>query len=280
MILTEAYDYMDLLLDKADQPYFTTEEKDKFLNLAVSDFINFQYQKMGADEEARRALSGCVDWNSFSLSNDEILSGNFLYDGKFPALSEKYTPIGTNDGAGNYSGTHSITKSDTRGFWKYGNHYVLPKQHLYVLAIAISYYNFDDIIDPSSGLPYAGVTSDDIVLTGAISVKNVSTRDYYENERTDDPFNKPNKENGPLWQYIENRIVFAGKDEIKSTKIQYVNLQTITLPTIHQAFSASTVYNSTAPLSLTFAEHYQKQIVQLAVEKMTRVDVGLMTPTS
>ena len=61
MILTEAYDYMDLLLDKADQPYFTTEEKDKFLNLAISDFMNFQYQKMGADEDARRALSGCID---------------------------------------------------------------------------------------------------------------------------------------------------------------------------------------------------------------------------
>ena len=280
MILTEAYDYMDLLLDKADQPYFTTEEKDKFLNLAISDFMNFQYQKMGADEDARRALSGCIDWNSFKLTSTEILSGNFLVGGKYPALSEKYTDLGVDDGAGNYSSTNSVTKSDTRGFFKYGNHYVLPKQHLYVLAIAIVYYNYDDIIDPSSGLPYAGVTSDDIVLSSATPVKNASTREYYESAYGDDPFNQPIKENGPLWQYIENRITFTGRDEIGSNKIQYVNLQTITLPTIAQAFSIATYDTSTAPGGFVFAEHYQKQIVQIAVETMTKVDVGLMTPPS
>ena len=57
-------------------------------------------------------------------------------------------------------------------------------------------------------------------------------------------------------------------------------MQVITLPTVDQAFSSNTYQESTAPASLTFAEHYQKQIVQLAVEKMTRVDVGLMTPPS
>jgi hypothetical protein len=57
-------------------------------------------------------------------------------------------------------------------------------------------------------------------------------------------------------------------------------MQVITLPTVEQAFSEDTYQESTAPSSLTFAEHYQKQIVQLAVEKMTKVDVGLMTPPS
>ena len=35
MTLPEAYDLIDLLLDKADQPYFTTEEKHKFLGIAI-----------------------------------------------------------------------------------------------------------------------------------------------------------------------------------------------------------------------------------------------------
>ena len=61
MTLNEAYELIDLLLDKADQPYFTVVEKDKFLNLAISDFINMHYQKMTADEDSRRALSGCID---------------------------------------------------------------------------------------------------------------------------------------------------------------------------------------------------------------------------
>ena len=57
-------------------------------------------------------------------------------------------------------------------------------------------------------------------------------------------------------------------------------MQVITLPTIEQAFSADTWQESTAPAARTFAEHYQKQLVQIAVEKMTKVDVGLMTPPS
>ena len=97
MILTEAYDYMDLLLDKADQPYFITEEKNKFLNIAISDFINFHYQKMTADEDSRRALAGCIDWNSFKLTPAEIVSGNFIYDNSYPSLQEKYTDLGVDD---------------------------------------------------------------------------------------------------------------------------------------------------------------------------------------
>jgi len=279
MILTEAYDYMDLLLDKADQPYFTTEEKDKFLDIAISDFMNFQYQKMGADEDSRRALAGCVDWNSFQLTSTEILSGNFL-DNNYPVLSEKYTHLGQSDGVGGYSGHNSITKSNKVGYFKFSSQYILPKQHLYVLAIAVSYYNYDDIIDSSTGLPFPGVTEEDVVFSPVTSVKNVSTREFYENRYSEDPFNKPSEENGVMWQYIENRINFSGSNKIRTNKIRYINIQTITLPTIHEAFSASTYDTSTAPSSLSFGELYQKQIVQLAVEKMTRVDVGLMTPSS
>ena len=255
MNLTEAYDYIDVLLDKADQPYFIQEEKDKFLNLAISDFVNMHYQKMLIDEDSRRAISGCIDWNSWSLSSAEIISGTFLYDNR-PSLSAKYD---------------DSTATFNKGFFKFGNQYVLPKQHLYVISANVKMYNKDEIID-GAGNAYPGVTTSDVVFTDTIPVKNVSTRDYYQLSYSKDPFNKSSKEN-VLWQYIENRMVFS-----PGASISYISLQTLTLPTVGQAFSTETYDNSTAPASFTFAEHYQKQIVQIAVKRMTQTDIGLMTP--
>ena len=39
MNLQEAYKLMDLLLDKSDQPYFTDEEKNMFLDQSIMSFI-------------------------------------------------------------------------------------------------------------------------------------------------------------------------------------------------------------------------------------------------
>ena len=57
-------------------------------------------------------------------------------------------------------------------------------------------------------------------------------------------------------------------------------MQVVLLPTVEEAFSAGTQQNSSAPAMYVFTEHYQKQIVQIAVKKMTQTDVGLMTPLS
>jgi|9_EtaG_2_1085328.scaffolds.fasta_scaffold12675_2 hypothetical protein len=260
MNLAEAHEYIDILLDKADQPYFIEEEKNKFLNLAISDFINGHYQKMTADEDSRRALSGCIDWQSFSLSKSAIIAGTAIYGSSYPALSGVYD---------------DTTASDTKGYFLYGNHYVLPKQHLYVLSLGVSYYNKDAVIDPSTGQVYSGVTQDDIIFSPTVSIKNKSTKDYYEHAYTNDPFNKAG-EDAPYWSYIENRIIIGGS----GSSIRYINMQVITLPTVDQAFSEATWQSSTAPVSLTFAEHYQKQIIQMAVKRMTQTDVGLMTPPS
>ena len=46
MTTTEALEYLDLLLDKADQPYFIDAEKEKFINLAITEFINKYYSKI------------------------------------------------------------------------------------------------------------------------------------------------------------------------------------------------------------------------------------------
>ncbi len=45
MTFSEAHDLMDLLLDKADQAYFTTAEKDKFLTMAIMQW----YESLVAD---------------------------------------------------------------------------------------------------------------------------------------------------------------------------------------------------------------------------------------
>ena len=262
MILTEAHDYIDLLLDKADQPYFTTEEKNRFLNIAISDFINFHYQKMASDEDSRKAISGCIDWMAWFLSPTEIIDGTNIFDNKYPAFSEKYdeTWVGT---------------SNILGPWRFGFQYQLPQQHLYTLALNMGFYNFDEIIDPTTGLPYPGKTEADLVFDPIIAVKNKSIRDYYQDDYINDPFNKSDQDN-PEFSYIENRIVFNGNNRA----IRYVSIQTLTLPTVNEAFSDQTIGTTTASVERVFNEHYQKQIIQLAVEKMTRVDVGLMTPPS
>ncbi len=45
MTFQEAHDLIDLLLDKADQAYFTTVEKDKFLTMAIMEW----YEKVVSD---------------------------------------------------------------------------------------------------------------------------------------------------------------------------------------------------------------------------------------
>jgi len=261
MILTEAYDYIDLLLDKADQPYFTTEEKNKFLNLAISDFVNFHYQKMLADEDSRRALAGCIDYQAYDVPTSRIIDGSAIHDNRYPALSEVYPDGWT-------------SRPDREGFFIYGNQYVLPKQQLYVLSVSAQHYNYDEIIDPNTGLIYSGITAQDVVFSPTVSVKNKSIRNFQEDEYSADPFNAPIKES-PHWAYIEGRI-----NIIPMLSIRRLVFMVLILPTIEEAFTADVQGTSTSPIERSFAEHYQKQIIQLAVQKMTKVDVGLMTPPS
>ena len=282
MFLTEAYDLMDLLLDKADQPYFTTLEKDKFLRIAISDFVNFHYQKMLVDEESRRALAPLIDFNRFFLNASDIVSGSYIYN-NYPALSKKYTDTGVLDQAGAVivNSTHSPGgQTDEVGYFLFGNHYVLPKQHLYVITASKRTYNREDVIDPATGLPYPGITDSDVEISDWKSLKNKSTRDFYEDGYSEDPFNGAEEKENASWQYIENRITFS-----KGIDICDVQFETITLPTIERAFGSvgdgkDTYGAVSTPGQRVFTDHYQQQIVELAIDKMTKVDAGLMTPPS
>ena len=60
MTVADAYNHLDLLLDKADQPYFTNSEKDIFLELAVTEFIDKNYTVFGANQEYRDKLNHLI----------------------------------------------------------------------------------------------------------------------------------------------------------------------------------------------------------------------------
>ena len=267
MTLDEAYNYIDMLLDKADQPYFTTEEKNRFLNMAISDFISAHYQRLGADEDSRMALSGCMDFQDFKLTKDEIFGGLFIWDNKYPALSQKYGLT--------YHNGLTTEQQDKTGYFKYGNQLILPKKHLYIIELRISTYNKGQVIDESNnGIVYPTVVVSDIVTSPYINVELVPVQEFYDAPNiTSDPF----KNNKGLTKYIatliEGRLVFKN-----AGKIRQITMTTLTLPSIQDAFDSET-YDPTGsiPSSLTFKEHYQKQIIEIAVNKMTQVDVGLMT---
>ena len=56
MTLQEAYELIDLLLDKADQPYFTDDEKNQFLDQSIMSYINHHYRLYEQEQVSRDAL--------------------------------------------------------------------------------------------------------------------------------------------------------------------------------------------------------------------------------
>ena len=60
MTLAQARDLLDILVDKANNPYFTNNEKDEFLQLAITDFIEKDYTAYDINEQSRSALKGLV----------------------------------------------------------------------------------------------------------------------------------------------------------------------------------------------------------------------------
>tara|TARA_R110000824_G_scaffold43333_3_gene126954 strand:- start:7402 stop:8103 length:702 start_codon:yes stop_codon:yes gene_type:complete len=124
MTLADAYDYLDLLLDKADQPYFISSEKDTFLELALTEWINQKLPTIEINESSRIALAPLTDWQgTFSLTDAEIALGD--------TLADKYD---------------STTGTDRKGYFLYGGHYVLPSRHLYTLSMKVRYKGSDELV--------------------------------------------------------------------------------------------------------------------------------------
>jgi len=75
MNINEAYDYIDLMVDKADQPYFTNPEKDIFLNLSITEFLSSKYALMGANQDFSEQYGNRYDLNHTS---GYVQAGNYV----------------------------------------------------------------------------------------------------------------------------------------------------------------------------------------------------------
>ena len=80
MTLGAARNLLDILVDKANNPYFTINEKDEFLQLAITDFIEKYYTVYDINEQSRAALKGLVTSLVDSTSNATInLPDDLIY---------------------------------------------------------------------------------------------------------------------------------------------------------------------------------------------------------
>ena len=123
MNLQEAYDMIDLLLDKADQPYFTDDEKNKFLDQAIMAFINHHYEFYDQEQISRDALMFFLHWESISSADntdDETVWNGYsqdLHQNYVHLIHFRLTPA--IDDAGDYdvSGMDSYKIVGAKDFW-------------------------------------------------------------------------------------------------------------------------------------------------------------------
>lgn len=75
------HDMIDLLLDKAESPWYNPTEKDKFLNLALIEFVETRYREFEFNEKRREELLPLV--RTFSVANQAQINldvvPDFLY---------------------------------------------------------------------------------------------------------------------------------------------------------------------------------------------------------
>jgi hypothetical protein len=56
MTFAEAHEYIDVILDKHDLPWFETEEKDTFIKFAYQEFVNTRYKEFEINEKRREDI--------------------------------------------------------------------------------------------------------------------------------------------------------------------------------------------------------------------------------
>tara|TARA_R110000823_G_scaffold35231_1_gene97275 strand:+ start:1013 stop:1627 length:615 start_codon:yes stop_codon:yes gene_type:complete len=76
MTLNDAYDYIDLMIDKANQPYFINTEKDIFLNLSITEFLNKRYALMRVNQDYSEMIGNRASLNEGSAGYTIV--GNYV----------------------------------------------------------------------------------------------------------------------------------------------------------------------------------------------------------
>jgi len=82
MTIAEMHTLADLLIDKADAPWFSPSEKDRFINLAINEYTKNKYAQFEVREKVREDLLTLVSdayiVNASNVINLEIVP-NFLF---------------------------------------------------------------------------------------------------------------------------------------------------------------------------------------------------------
>jgi hypothetical protein len=90
MTIVEMHTRCDELIDKADAPWFTPEQKDIYLNVAQTDFVENEHKIFEVTERGRESLSTIVKVQNYTntkiLDIDTITRFMFVLDlsGEFP----------------------------------------------------------------------------------------------------------------------------------------------------------------------------------------------------
>lgn len=71
MTIAEMHSLADLLIDKANAPWFSPEEKDRFLNLEINAYVKRKYSQFESDEKVRKDLLTLVS-APYSVASDII----------------------------------------------------------------------------------------------------------------------------------------------------------------------------------------------------------------
>lgn len=134
MTIQEWHDTADILIDKADAPYFNSTEKDKFFNLSQPEFTETRYGQFELNEKRRKELIPLVRVStviSGNIINTDLIT-DFLYilnirgifsDGCGGQKGERISPISLDDeGEDDNDPFNTHTADNTNpGYTEYNN---------------------------------------------------------------------------------------------------------------------------------------------------------------
>jgi len=97
MTIIEMQEMADLLLDKANSPWFTSSEKDDFLNRAHHEFAETRYRLFEKDERTRKELLPLVRSSAGANTNivNYSLIPNFMFTLSLSGIFNKVCGTGT-----------------------------------------------------------------------------------------------------------------------------------------------------------------------------------------
>jgi len=83
MTITQMHELCDLLIDKANAPWFNDDEKDKFINLAQIEFVDSSYRLFEYNEEVREKLLPLVKSSAYGAAPISSINLNLINDFRY-----------------------------------------------------------------------------------------------------------------------------------------------------------------------------------------------------